>query len=360
MAYDKNAWVEEPQEEGRKALDRMKRNSLPGGVLAEADVLRRGLDALCRKLDGTAAAAKTARRKQAAFSEVLNTAVEKGYFAESPLNGLRWNAPAVNEEADPAAVPHPAQAARLLAGVAQQHGRGPHLEGFLGCLYYAAMRPAEVIRLRLEQCHLPASGWGLLNLSGGVVAAGKEWTDDGAVHEVHSLKRRAATATRLVPIPPQFVRILLGHIERFGVAPDGRLFRNQAGNYVDAAANGATRARARKFVLTRTEFASGLAKRPYDLRHAAISFWLYSGVDPAGCARRAGQSIGVLFRHYAKFLDRVREQANRLIEQSMKEWDRVSQGAGGAWAASRGFGPPLVRNSWSQAGERWEELVGTT
>ncbi|WP_405861286.1 hypothetical protein OG361_38740 [Streptomyces sp. NBC_00090] len=48
---------------------------------------------------------------------------------------------------------------------------------------------------------------------------------------------------------------------------------------------------------------SGLAKRPYDLRHADISFWLYSAVDPAECARRAGQSIEVLFRRYAKFLD---------------------------------------------------------
>lgn len=79
-------------------------------------------------------------------------------------------------------------------------------------------------------------------------------------------------------------------------------------------------------VRTRTELACGLAKRPYDLRHAGISFWLHSGVDPAECARRAGQSIEVLFRHYAKFLGDVREQANRLIEQSMQEWDRVSQG----------------------------------
>ncbi|MHB6911396.1 tyrosine-type recombinase/integrase [Streptomyces sp. DB-54] len=325
-AFNKNAWVQEPQEEWRKALDWMKRNSVPVGALAEADVLRRALDALCRKLDGKEAAAKTARRKRAAFNEVLNTAVEKGYFAENPLNGLRWNAPAVNEAVDPAAVPNPAQVARLLAAVARQCGRGPHLEAFFGCMYYAAMRPAEVIHLRLEQCHLPKNGWGMLNLSGGVIAAGKEWTDDGAVHEVHSLKRRAATATRPVPIPPQFVRVLRAHIERFDVAPDGRLFRNQAGNYVDAAAYGKTWTRAREYVLTRTELASGLAKRPYDLRHAGISFWLYSGVDPAECARRAGQSIEVLFRHYAKFLDGVREQANRLIEQSMKEWDRVSQG----------------------------------
>ncbi|MCX5384200.1 integrase [Streptomyces sp. NBC_00083] len=170
------------------------------------------------------------------------------------------------------------------------------------------------------------SGWGLLNLSGGVVTAGKEWTDDGAVHEIHSLKCRAATDTRHVPIPPQFVRVLLAHVERFGVALDGRLFRNQAGEYVDAAAYGMTWGRARKFVLTRTELASGLAKRPYDLRHAGISFWLYSGVDPAECARRAGQSIEVLFRFYVKFLDGIREQADRLIEQSMEEWDRVNQG----------------------------------
>lgn len=133
------------------------------------------------------------------------------------------------------------------------------------------------------------------------------------------------------------MRILRAHTERFGVAPDGRLFRNQAGNYVDAAAYGTTWARARKYVLTRTELASGLAKRPYDLRHAGISFWLYSGVDPAECTRRAGQSIEGLFRHYAKFLDGVREQANRLIEQSMQEWD----GGGRNWELRRKSGPPL-------------------
>lgn len=63
-----------------------------------------------------------------------------------------------------------------------------------------------------------------------------------------------------------------------------------------------------------------------DLRQAGISFWLCSGVDPAECACRAYQSIEVLFRHYAKFLDGLREQANRLIEQSTNVWQRVSQG----------------------------------
>ncbi|MBB4987133.1 hypothetical protein [Streptomyces nymphaeiformis] len=63
-AFNKNAGPEEPKEEWRKALERMKRNSPPVSALAEADVLRRALDALCRKLDGKKAAAETARRKR--------------------------------------------------------------------------------------------------------------------------------------------------------------------------------------------------------------------------------------------------------------------------------------------------------
>ncbi|WP_256961992.1 integrase [Streptomyces sp. NRRL B-24572] len=50
-----------------------------------------------------------------------------------------------------------------------------------------------------------------------------------------------------------------------------------------------------------------------------------SGVDPAECARRAGQSIQVLFQYYVKFLDGLREHSNRLIEESIQEWSRRSE-----------------------------------
>lgn len=295
-------------------------HSLPVGELEEPDALRRGLDALCRKVDGGAAAAKTVKRKKAAVNEVFGTAVERRYFNANPLIGLRWSAPTVADEVDPDCVPNPAQLARLLAAVKALPGRGPHLYAFFRCMYYAAMRSAEVIHLRQAQCRLPASEWGLLNLKGGVVAAGKAWTNDGAVHEIHSLKRRAAKATRPVPIPPVLVRMLREHMDRFGVAPDGRLFRNAAGNYIEAGAYGITWRRAREATLTFDEHALALAKRPYDLRHAGISFWLASGVDPAECARRAGQSIQVLFRYYAKFLAEARNHANTLIEESMRRW----------------------------------------
>ncbi|MFD8806419.1 hypothetical protein [Streptomyces sp. NPDC059597] len=110
----------------------------------------------------------------------------------------------------------------------------------------------------------------------------------------------------------------------FGVAPDGRLFRNAAGNYIDASAYGITWGRARETALAIDEHALDLVKRPYDLRHAGISFWLASGVDLAECARRAGQCIQVLFRYYAKFLAGARNHANTLIEDSMRRWEEAA------------------------------------
>ncbi|GHB28098.1 hypothetical protein GCM10010377_17790 [Streptomyces viridiviolaceus] len=134
-------------------------------------------------------------------------------------------------------------------------------------------------------------------------------------NEAHSPKRRAASATRPVPVPPQFVLLLRAHIDRFGVAPDGRLFRNQKGNYVDAAAYDATWARATgvRSDPHETRLWAGQATLRSPARRDLVLALLRCG---AGCARRAGQSIEVLFRHYAKFLDGVREQANRLIERA--------------------------------------------
>lgn len=88
-AFNKNAWVDEPREEWRPALDWLKRNSLPVAELDDPVVLRRGLDALCRKLDGTVAAPKTTKRKRAALNEVFGDATERGYFTHNPLIGLR-------------------------------------------------------------------------------------------------------------------------------------------------------------------------------------------------------------------------------------------------------------------------------
>ena len=75
---------------------------------------------------------------------------------------------------------------------------------------------------------------------------------------------------------------------------------------------------ARTCFLTPAQCASLLAKRPYDLRHAAVSTWLSSGVEPQEVAARAGHSVAVLFRVYAKCLDGGAVTANARIERALK------------------------------------------
>lgn len=100
-AFNKNSWEAAPSEEWQNALDWLQRHSLPVGELEEPDTLRRGLDALCRKVDGTAAAAKTVKRKRAAVNEVFGFATERGYFGQNPLSDLPWSAPEVADESIP-------------------------------------------------------------------------------------------------------------------------------------------------------------------------------------------------------------------------------------------------------------------
>ena len=80
--------------------------------------------------------------------------------------------------------------------------------------------------------------------------------------------------------------ILREHIEEFGTAADGRLFRTATGGMIYD--HTATWAAARTFALTPEQVASPMAARPYDLRHGAVSLWLNGGVAVTEVADRAG------------------------------------------------------------------------
>jgi hypothetical protein len=55
-----------------------------------------------------------------------------------------------------------------------------------------------------------------------------------------------------------------------------------------------------------------------------VSFWLRSGVSLAETARRAGQSIAVLQRYYAKVLDGEESRMNDLIDRGFAEHAHAS------------------------------------
>jgi len=76
-------------------------------------------------------------------------------------------------------------------------------------------------------------------------------------------------------------------------------------------------AAARTLALTLEQVASSLASRPYDLCHGAVSLWLNGGVAVTEVANRAGHSIEVLLRVYAKCIDGGEEAANRRIDEAL-------------------------------------------
>jgi integrase len=77
--------------------------------------------------------------------------------------------------------------------------------------------------------------------------------------------------------------------------------------------------KARRAALTPGEYASPLAKRVYDLRHACVSTWLNGGVPPAQVAEWAGHSVAVLLKVYAKCIDGQDQIAKRRIEDALGE-----------------------------------------
>jgi integrase len=191
----------------------------------------------------------------------------------------------------------PARQAKALLGAGVQP-QAPELEAFFGSMCYAAARPAEAQEIREDDLDLPDTddAWGLMTLTGSNPETSRQWSDDGK-RAARQLKHRAKKETRPVPIVPPLVTLFRRHLDRFGTAPDGRLFRGARGGAVSGARYGEVWREARRRTLTPAEVASPLAGRPYDLRHAAVSTWLNAGVPPA---EWAGHSVAVLLRVYAK------------------------------------------------------------
>jgi integrase len=122
-----------------------------------------------------------------------------------------------------------------------------------------------------------------------------------------------------VPCHPALTRYLRQHIDEFGTAPDGRLFRGERGGDLSESVYQRAWQGARLLAFIPAVAASPLAGRPYDLRHACLSTWLNAGVDPTQVAEWAGNSVEVLLRVYAKCIH-GRDRINRkLIEDALRD-----------------------------------------
>ncbi|MFI9593730.1 tyrosine-type recombinase/integrase [Nonomuraea sp. NPDC052265] len=323
----------EASEETAEVLAWLSKNTRPVSALAEAAAVRALLNAATSRLNGKQAATSTIRRHKTILQNALDYAVELKLLEANPIKALKWKPPRVTYEVDKRSVVNHVQARRLLAEVEAQKPSGKRLVAFFAIIYYAGLRPEEVVKLAEDNVTLPdlvrnpetgkleepADDWGELHFAGAAPFAGREWTDDGSLREERALKHRAEGETRTVPCPPALTRILRAHLAEFGIKPGERLFTGVHGGELPGITCRRVWAKAREKALTRQEAQSPLAKRIYDLRHACVSTWLNAGVPATQVAEWAGHSVEVLLRIYAKCVVGQDTVARQRIDQALSD-----------------------------------------
>ncbi|MEV4580263.1 integrase [Nonomuraea jabiensis] len=323
---------EDAPEDAAGALRWLALNTKPVSALgADPLLVRNLLDAATLLLDGQRAAANTVRKHRMLLSNALDYAVELKLLSENPLKSLKWKPPANTYEVDRRSVVNHSQAKALLAAVEAQEPSGKRLVAFFALMYYAALRPEEAVNLRRDNIMLPPqandpltgetgdadAAWGELHLRKAAPYSGREWTDTGAAREERALKHRAEGHSRTVPVSPPLVRILRIHLTEFSDGPGERLFYGVKGGELPFITYRRAWKVARRTALTAKEFASPLAARPYDLRHACVSTWLNAGVPAPQVAEWAGHSVDVLLRVYAKCVVGQDEAAKHRISDAL-------------------------------------------
>jgi integrase len=274
------------------------------------------------------------KRKRSVLFNVLEYAVERKLLPKNPIPDLKIKTPKTVKAIDKRMVVNHRQALRLLDAVRAQKPAGDRQAAFFGVMYYAALRPSEAVNLRKQDLLIPEevwsedrqqwefpegeSGWGELLLWESAPETGAAWSATGKRRDRRELKHRAKGDTRSVPCPPQLTKLLRAHLRQFGTNPEGLLFRGvrEVGQLAESTYSRAWR-NAREVALSPEEYASPLARRAYQLRHAAVSTWLNGGVPATQVAEWAGHSVAVLLQIYAKCIAGQEETARKRIERAL-------------------------------------------
>ncbi|WP_257016797.1 tyrosine-type recombinase/integrase [Streptomyces sp. Ag82_O1-15] len=276
------------------------------------------LQSVGSKLDGTRAAASSVKCNRRILNVAMECAVKHRILRANPLPKGRGTAPKTSSAVDKRSLLNPAQAARLLGWMRRRPRGGKRLHAFFATMYDAGPRPEEVVALQVADVHLPGKDaedqWCELLFHTAQPEVGKNWTDDGEIHEERGLKGRASDDTRVIPGHPSLTRILREHIQDESLKPGDLLFQGEKGDILAGSVIRRAWRSAREEVLTPEAFVSPLGKRVYDLRHTCLTNWLNDGIPPAQVAEWAGNSIPVLLAIYARCISgQLRDLKQRIL-----------------------------------------------
>ncbi|MFF3711916.1 tyrosine-type recombinase/integrase [Streptomyces phaeochromogenes] len=282
----------------------VERNTLSMAAWEDPSKLEEVLRSLGTKLDGTRAAASSVKRNRRILNVAMEYAVKHRVLRVNPLPKGRGAVPKTSSAVDKRALLNSEQAAHLLGWIRRRPRGGKRLHAFFATMYYAGPRPEEVVAMRVADVRLPDEGatdqWCELLFHTAQPEVGKNWTDDGAIHEERGLKGRAADDTRGVPGHPSLTRILRDHIEAESLKPGDILFQGEKGDLLASRVIRRAWRSARQEVLAPHEFESPTGKRVYDLRHTRLTKWLNDGIPAAQVAEWAGNSVPILLATYAR------------------------------------------------------------
>lgn len=137
----------------------------------------------------------------------------------------------------------------------------------------------------------------------------------------HLIRRSVRAVQRVRRSPYPLVRVYWVssaeyHLKRYGTGSGGRVFTLARGGVLTDRAYLAVFHKARAVTFTKEKAASMLARRPDDLRHAAVSTWLKATADPPQVAEWAGHSVAVRLRVYAKCIAGQQDEAKRRIPEA--------------------------------------------
>jgi integrase len=193
-------------------------------------------------------------------------------------------------------LPSPARAVAIIDRLKSHQPGSLAYQAMTAVVFYAGLRPSEVVMLRPRALSLPSTGWGAIAVT----------EADNGSDEPGDPK----TGKRTVPMPPLLVERLRSWIADHDSAADALLFRTRQGNRPSQ--SNWSRA------LKRACESTGVPRvRVYDFRHANATMMLKAGVPLAEAARRLGHSVETLVSTYVGAMDGDDTEANRLIDRAL-------------------------------------------
>jgi integrase len=244
---------------------------------------------------------ETARRYRRVAHSCIRRAVEPEHIAAdpwppTPRGRSRRKANKAKSAVDVRQLPSPVAAAKIIDEL-QSHQPGSRTyQAMTAVVYYAGLRPSEVVMLRPRSLHLPECGWGTV----AVTEADVGWDEPGD----------PKTGNRTTPIPPRLVELLREWIGERELADDELLFRSSRGNRPSQS----NWSRALKRACERAGYRR---VRAYDFRHACATLMIRARVPLAEAARRLGHSVETLVSTYIGAMDGDDTEANALVDEAL-------------------------------------------